>query len=105
LRSRLRDLISPFEAGRQSTRVAEIRRELGHRSQELARLLKTVRGAKLAIPIQHAVAAAFVTLDSLTPSGSTLPPARRRYPSVLPGRASSTSRIASRRSAAIARQL
>ena len=50
LRSRLRDLIAPFEAERQSTRVAEIRRELGHKSQELARLLKTVRAAELAMP-------------------------------------------------------
>jgi hypothetical protein len=76
LRSRLHDLIAPFEAERRSTRVAESRRELGHRSQELARLLKTVRGAKLAVPTEHAVAAAFGTLDSLTASGSTLlPPA------------------------------
>jgi hypothetical protein len=49
LRSRLRDLIAPFEAERRSTRAAEIRQELGDKSQELARLLKTVRAAELAI--------------------------------------------------------
>ena len=65
LRVRLRDLIAPFEAERQSTRVAEIRRELGHKSRELARLLKTVRAADLTIPAGHAVATAFATLDSL----------------------------------------
>src|SRR6516165_5958575 len=75
LRSRLRDLIAPFEAERRSTRVAEIRRELGHKSQELARLLKTVRAAELAMPAEHAVAAAFATLDSLAPSGAVLPAA------------------------------
>jgi TnpA family transposase len=75
LRSRLRDLIAPFEAERQSTRVAEIRRELGHKSQELARLLKTVRAAELVVPADHAVANAFATLDSLAASGSALPTA------------------------------
>ncbi len=74
LRSRLRDLIAPFDAERRSTRVAEIRRELGHKSQELARLLKTVRAAELAIPSGHAVATAFTTLDSLAAvSRSALP--------------------------------
>jgi TnpA family transposase len=77
LRSRLRDLIAPFEAERQSTRVAEIRRELGHKSQELARLLKTVRAAELAVPAEHAVATAFATLDSLAASGA-LPAATRQ---------------------------
>jgi len=75
LRSRLRDLIAPFETERRSTRVAEIRRELGHKSQELARLLKTVRAAELAMPADHAVAAALVTLDSLAASGAVLPAA------------------------------
>jgi TnpA family transposase len=73
LRLRLRDLIAPFEPERQSTRVAEIRRELGHKSRELARLLKTVRATELAMPTGHAVAAAFTTLDSL--AASALPPA------------------------------
>ena len=74
LRSRLRDLIAPFDAERRSTRVAEIRRELGHKSQELARLLKTVREAELAIPPGHAVATAFTTLNSLAAvSRSALP--------------------------------
>jgi hypothetical protein len=71
----LRDLIAPFEAERLSTRVAEIRRELGGKSQELARLLKTVRAAELAMPADHAVATAFATLDSLAASSSTLPAA------------------------------
>jgi hypothetical protein len=75
LRSRLRDLIAPFEAERRSTRAAEIRQELGDNSQELARLLKTVRAAELAMPADHAVATAFATLDSLAASSSTLPAA------------------------------
>lgn len=53
LRSRLRDLSAPFEEERQSTRVAEIRRELGHKSQELVRLLKTMRAAELTMPAEH----------------------------------------------------
>ena len=65
LRSRLRDLIAPFEAERRSTRVAEIRQELGHKSQELARLLKTARTAEWAVPAGHAVATACATRDSL----------------------------------------
>lgn len=75
LRSRLRDLIAPFEPERQSTRVAEIRQELGHKSRELARLLKTVRATELAMPNEHAVATAFATLDSLASSGAALPAA------------------------------
>jgi TnpA family transposase len=75
LRSRLRDLIAPFEAERRSTRAAEIRQELGDKSQELARLLKTVRAAELAMPADHAIATAFATLDSLAASSSTLPAA------------------------------
>ena len=74
LRSRLRDLIAPFDAERGSTRVAEIRRELGHKSQELARLLKTAREAEWAIPPGHAVATTFTTLNSLAAvSRSALP--------------------------------
>ena len=75
LRSRLRNLVAPFEAERLSTRVAEIRRELGNKSHELARLLKTVRAAELAVPADHAVATAFATLDSLAASSSALPAA------------------------------
>jgi hypothetical protein len=75
LRSRLRDLVAPFEVERLSTRVAEIRRELGNKSHELARLLKTVRAAELAVPADHAVATAFATLDSLAASSSALPAA------------------------------
>jgi hypothetical protein len=101
LRSRLRDLVAPFEAERLSTRVAEIRQELGHKSHELARLLKTVRAAELAVPADHAVATAFATLDSLAASGSALPAAAPQS-SAPRGRASSTSRIGWRRSAAFA---
>ena len=75
LRSRLRDLITPFEAERRSTRVAEIRQEFGRKSQELARLLKTVRATELAMPTEHVVATAFATLDSLPASGPALPAA------------------------------
>jgi hypothetical protein len=80
LRSRLRDLIAPFEVERQSTRVAEIRRELGHKSRELARLLKTVRAADLAVPAGHAVATAFATLDSLAGESSSALPAATSQP-------------------------
>jgi hypothetical protein len=75
LRSRLRDLIAPFEAERRSTRVAEIRREFGHKSHELARLLNTVRATELAMPTEHVVATAFATLDALPASGPALPAA------------------------------
>jgi TnpA family transposase len=80
LRARLRDLIAPFEVERQSTRVAEIRRELGHKSRELARLLKTVRAADLAVPAGHAVATAFATLDSLAGESSSALPAVASQP-------------------------
>jgi len=80
LRARLRDLIAPFEAERQSTRVAEIRRELGHKSRELARLLKTVRATDLAVPAGHAVATAFATLDSLAGESSSALPAATSQP-------------------------
>jgi len=100
LRSRLRNLIAPFEAERQSTRVAEIRRELGHKSQELARLLKTVRAAELAVPADHMVTTAFATLDSLANESRSALPAATRNRSAPRGRPSSTSRIAWRRSAA-----
>jgi hypothetical protein len=101
LRSRLRDLIAPFEAERRSTRVAEIRREFGHKSHELARLLNTVRATELAMPTEHVVATAFATLDALPASGPRCR-RRRRSPLVLPGRASSISQTASQRSAAFA---
>ena len=76
LRSRLQELLAPFEAERRSTRVSDIRRELGHKSQELARLLNTARAAELAVPAQHAVATAFATLDALP--ASALPAATRQ---------------------------
>lgn len=73
LRSRLRDLIAPFAAEGRATRVAQVRQELGHKSSELARLLKTVRAAELTIPTGHAVAAAFATLDGLAAAPNGLP--------------------------------
>jgi TnpA family transposase len=74
LRSRLRDLIAPFAAEREATQVAAIRQELGRKSQELARLLKTARAAALSVPANHRLAAAFATLDALdASSGTSLP--------------------------------
>ncbi|MGH7088524.1 MAG: DUF4158 domain-containing protein [Stellaceae bacterium] len=73
LRSRLRTLIAPFAAERGSTRVAAIRQELGHKSPEMARLLRTVRAAELTMPAGHAVAAAFATLDALAAAPNGLP--------------------------------
>src|SRR4051812_8600280 len=49
LRSRLRGLIAPFEPERAATQVAAIRQELGRKSQQLARLLKTARAAEFVI--------------------------------------------------------
>src|SRR5271165_5355600 len=45
LRSRLAGLIAPFAAEREATQVVAIRQELGRKSQDLARLLKTARAA------------------------------------------------------------
>ena len=74
LRSRLRGLIAPFAAEREATQVAAIREELGHKSRELARLLKAARAAALIVPADHRLAAAFATLDALdVSSGATLP--------------------------------
>lgn len=73
LRSRLHDLIAPFAAERGSTRVAAIRQELGRKSPELARLLRTVRAAELTVPAGHPLAAAFARLDSLAASPNGLP--------------------------------
>jgi len=73
LRSRLRDLIAPFAAEHRTTRVAQVRQELGHKSSELARLLKTVQAVELTIPAGHAVAVAFATLDSLAAAPNALP--------------------------------
>jgi TnpA family transposase len=73
LRSRLRSLIAGFEPEREATQVAAIRQELGRKSQDLARLLKLARAARLAVPAGHGLAAAFATLDSLAASPNALP--------------------------------
>jgi len=73
LRSRLRSLIAGFEPEREATQVAAIRQELGRKSQDLARLLKLARAARLAVPAGHRLAAAFATLDSLAASPNALP--------------------------------
>jgi TnpA family transposase len=80
VRSRLRGLIAPFEPERQATQVALIREELGRRSQQLARLLKTARAVKLAIPADHRLAAAFATLDGLAASSATALPTNVAQP-------------------------
>jgi len=74
LRLRLAGLIAPFAAERDATQVVAIRQELGRKSQDLARLLKTARAAALIIPADHRLAAAFATLDSLTASSATALP-------------------------------
>ena len=74
LRSRLQALIARFEPERDGTQVAAIRQELGRKSPDLARLLKTARAAALAVPADHRLTAAFATLDALAAaSASTLP--------------------------------
>lgn len=74
LRSRLRGLIAPFEPERAATQVAAVRQELGRKSQQLARLLKTARAAEFVIPADHRLAAAFATLDSVAASSATTLP-------------------------------
>ena len=74
LRSRLQALIARFEPERDATQVSAIRQELGRKSPDLARLLKTARAAALAIPADHRLTEAFAALDALaTSSASTLP--------------------------------
>ena len=74
LRSRLQALIARFEPERDATQVAAIRQELGRKSPDLARLLKTARAAALAVLADHRLTAAFATLDALAAaSASTLP--------------------------------
>jgi hypothetical protein len=69
LRSRLHGLIARFETERDTTQVSAIRQELGRKSQDLARLLKTVPAAALAVPADHQFTAAFATLDAVAASG------------------------------------
>ena len=74
LRSRLHGLIARFETERDTTQVSAIRQELGRKSQDLARLLKTARAAALAVPADHQLTAAFATLDAVAASSAaTLP--------------------------------
>ena len=80
LRSRLAGLIAPFAAEREATQVVAIRQELGRKSQDLARLLKTARAAALIVPADHRLAAAFATLDSLAASSATALPSGTSQP-------------------------
>ena len=74
LRSRLQALIARFEPERDATQVSAIRQELGRKSPDLARLLKTARATTLAVPADHRLTAAFAALDALAASSaSTLP--------------------------------
>jgi len=74
LRSRLQALIARFEPERDATQVTAIRQELGRKSPDLARLLRTARTAALAVPADHRLTEAFAALDALaTSSASTLP--------------------------------
>ncbi len=74
LRSRLQALIARFEPERDATQVTAIRQELGRKSPDLARLLKTARTAALAVPADHRLTEAFAALDALAAaSASTLP--------------------------------
>ena len=84
LRSRLRGLIAPFEPER--TAVAAVRQELGRKSQQLARLLKTARAAEFVIPADHRLAAA-LRRSILSPRRPP-PPCQAGSPSrsVRPGR-------------------
>ena len=74
LRSRLQVLIARFGPERDATQVSAIRQELGRKSPDLARLLKTARAAALAAPLDHQLTEAFAALDALaSSSASTLP--------------------------------
>ncbi len=74
LRSQLQVLIARFEPERDATQVSTVRQELGRKSSDLARLLKTARTAALAVPVDHQLTKAFAALDALaSSSASTLP--------------------------------
>jgi len=74
LRSGLQALVARFEPERDATQVSAIRQELGRKSPDLARLLKTARAAALTIPVDHQLTEAFAALDALaSSSASTLP--------------------------------
>ena len=74
LRSRLHGLIARFEPERDATEVSAIRQELGRKSPDLARLLRTARATALAVPADHRLTEAFAALDALAASSaSTLP--------------------------------
>ncbi len=74
LRSRLHGLIARFEPEREMTQVSAIRQELGRKSQDLARLLKTARAAALTVPADHQLTAAFTTLDAVAASSAAALP-------------------------------
>lgn len=80
LRSRLRDLIAPFEPERMTTPVIAIRQEFARKSQDLSRLLTAARAAHLTVPADHMLATAFATLDSLAESSSTALPVGSAQP-------------------------
>jgi hypothetical protein len=104
LRSRLHGLIARFETERDTTQVSAIRQELGRKSQDLARLLKTARARHWRFR---------PTISSPPPSRHSMPLRRRRPPPcrteipsrlVCHGKVLSSSRIGRRRSAAFARR-
>src|SRR4051812_50158956 len=74
LQSRLRGLIAPFEPERTATQVDAVRQELGRKSQQLARLLKTARAAEFVIPADHRLAPAFAAPGSVAASAATTLP-------------------------------
>jgi Domain of unknown function (DUF4158) len=102
LRSRLHGLIARFETERDTTQVSAIRQELGRKSQDLARLLKTARAAALAVPADHPPP----SRHSMPLRRRRPPPCRTEIPSrlVCHGKVLSSSRIGRRRSAAFARR-
>ena len=74
LRSRLQALVTRFEPERDATQVSAVRQELGRKSADLARLLRTARAAALAAPADHQLTEAFAALDALAASSlSSLP--------------------------------
>jgi TnpA family transposase len=80
LRSRLNGLIAPFVPERETTQVSAIRQELGRKSQDLARLLRTARSVALAVPADHQLTAAFATLDAVAASSTASLPVAESQP-------------------------
>jgi hypothetical protein len=71
LRSRLHGLIARRRSD--TSQVSAIRQELGRKSHDLARLLKTERAAALAVPADHQLTAAFALDAVAASSAATLP--------------------------------